>query len=193
MKLTPQLLYSAYSQGYFPMSESRYSEEILWHLPDPRAIIPLNNISIPHSCRKLFNKKIFSFSIDQDFETVIIKCAEREETWINNEIISAYIELHKLGFAHSVEAWSEDKLVGGLYGVHIGGAFFGESMFNTIDNASKLCFYYLCAILVKNNFLLLDSQYGNLHTYSLGAINITSKDYFKLLNPALNIFCDFKM
>lgn len=193
MKLTPQLLFSAYSQGYFPMAESRYSEGVLWHLPDPRAIIPLNNISIPHSSRKIFNKNIFSFSIDKDFPEVILKCAEREETWINNEIISAYIELHKLGFAHSVEARIEGKLVGGLYGVHIGGAFFGESMFNTVDNASKLCFYYLCAILVKNNFLLLDSQYGNPHTYSLCAIDITSDEYFKLLNPALNIYCDFMM
>ncbi len=193
MILTPQLLYSAYSQGYFPMAESRDSAEIFWHMPDPRAIIPLNNINVPHSIRQIFNKNIFSFTINRDFETVIFNCAKRDETWINNEIISAYIDMNKLGFAHSVEAWKDSKLVGGLYGVHIGGAFFGESMFNTVDNASKLCFYYLCAILVKNNFLLLDSQYGNSHTYSLGAVDISSEEYFKLLNPALNIFCDFKI
>ncbi len=193
MKLTPQMLVSAYSQGYFPMADDRFSDTILWHSPDPRAIFPLNNIHIPRTVRQLFNKQKYTFKINTAFLNVLMNCADRDLTWINDKIIYAYTELHHLGFAHSVEAWNGNKLAGGLYGVHVGGAFFGESMFGTESGVAKLCFYYLCYVLLKNNFLLLDSQYGNDFTYSLGAIDVPKEDYDKLLEPALNMECKFKI
>lgn len=193
MILTPQILISAYSQGFFPMAESKDSAEIYWHRPDPRAIFPLYDIKIPKSVRQLFNKRLYTFTVDKDFATVIKKCGDRKKTWINGDIIDAYTGLHKMGNAHSVEAFREGNLVGGLYGVHIGGGFFGESMFGTEPNVAKLCLYILMTILIKNNFILLDSQYGNYFTYSLGAIDISSDEYFKLLTAALNLDCEFKM
>ena len=175
------------------MSDSRHSKEIQWHIPEQRAIFDLRNIRIPRSVRQLFNKKIYRFSIDTAFEEVIRGCADcREDTWINDDIIEQYINLHKDGYAHSVEVWRDGYLMGGLYGVQIGGAFFGESMFSVASNVTKLAFYYLCGILIRNRFKLLDSQYINDFTRQLGAIEIPHEEYIKILEEAVNINCEFE-
>lgn len=192
MILNPDLLLSAYSQGYFPMADS-HNGKIYWHSPDPRAVFPIGNISIARSVRQLFKKGIYQFSIDEEFEQVVRNCGNREDTWINDEIISEYTALHKLGYAHSIEAWRDDELVGGLYGVHLGGGFFGESMYATESNVTKMCFAVLIRILSDNGFILLDSQYINDFTESLGAIEISKELYLRLLEKALTYDCEFKL
>lgn len=191
MILNSDILLSAYSQGVFPMADS-FDGDIYWHSPDPRAVFPLANLKISRSTRQLLLKDIYHYSIDQQFEAVVRHCGDREETWINEEIISEYTKLHQLGYAHSVEVWRGDKLVGGLYGVHIGGGFFGESMFGLEPNVSKLSFCILCRILIENGFILLDSQYINDFTESLGAIEIPRKQYIEILDKALDLDCNFE-
>lgn len=188
--ITSDILIRAYCEGFFPMAESKEGE-IYWHSPDPRAIIPLNNVHIPKSMRKLFQKQIFNFSVNYDFPYVISECSKREDTWISQEIIDVYTELHRIGYAHSVETWVDGKIVGGLYGVAVGGAFFGESMFNHISNSSKAAYYFLIANLLKNKFLLLDSQYINSFTEQLGAIEIPRDAYLKILEQAIHMKCSF--
>ncbi len=184
MLLNPDLLYSAYISGYFPMAESREGE-IYWHCPDFRAILPIEKIKVPRSIRQLFKKNTYTFSVNQCFKEVISQCALREDTWISDDIIEVYTDFHKVGYAHSVEAWLGDELVGGLYGVAIGSAFFGESMFSNKSNTSKLCFYVLTAILRLNKFTLLDSQYLNDHTEMLGAVEISKSEYLSRLYKAV--------
>ncbi len=191
MILNANILLSAYTQGLFPMADS-CDGDIFWHSPDPRAVFPLANLHISRSTRQLLRKNIYHFSIDQNFEEVVRRCGDREETWINDEIIREYSNLHKLGYAHSIEAWHGDKLVGGLYGVHIGGGFFGESMYGTESNVTKLCFCILCRILIENGFILLDSQYINDFTESLGAIEIPRKEYMAVLEKAIAMDCNFE-
>lgn len=188
--IMPEVLVQAYKQGYFPMAESKEGE-IYWHCPDPRAIIPLSNPNKPRSLKQSEKKYGFKYSVDTDFESVIRKCSDREDTWISEEIIISYLQLHELGFAHSVETYSNDKLVGGLYGVAIGGAFFGESMFNNITDAAKGAFYYLVKRLKQKKFLLLDTQYINPFTEQLGAIEIPYSDYLKILIKATNLNTNF--
>ena len=188
--LTTEVLIKAYADGFFPMAESK-DGDIYWHSPDPRAIIPLNTMRIPKSMRQIYRKKIFSFTINNNFDFVIRACAQREDTWISDDIIYAYNNLHRAGFAHSVETWQNGEIVGGLYGVAIGGAFFGESMFNLVSNASKASFYFLMAKLSQNGFVLLDSQYINDFTEQLGAIEIPREEYLKILKGAIQYKCDF--
>lgn len=187
----------AYRIGMFPMADDRHSDVIRFHRPADRAIFPLFDVNIPRTVRQLFHKRKYHFTVDTVFPQVIHNCAERgdnQETWINDDIIDSYIELHKRGNAHSVEVWNEaNEIVGGLYGVHIGGAFFGESMFGKESNVTKLALFFLHYILLKNDFLLLDSQYGNDFTYSMGAIDIDDYDFYTLLNAALNLNREFKM
>lgn len=190
--LTPELVLLAYRQGFFPMAESS-DGEIYWHFPERRAIFPIYNIKVPRSIKKIQRQNIFTYNIDNNFEVVIENCANRRETWINDEIIAVYIDLFYMGNAHSVEVYREDELVGGLYGVAIGGAFFGESMFNLEPNTAKLAFYKLIEILQKNNFSLLDSQYLNPFTHSLGAIEVSKEVYMRMLNDALQMNCNFQM
>lgn len=190
--LTPELVLLAYRQGFFPMAESS-DGEIYWHFPERRAIFPVYDIKVPRSIKKIQRQNIFTYNIDNNFEVVIGNCANRRETWINDEIIAVYIDLFYMGNAHSVEVYREDKLVGGLYGVAIGGAFFGESMFNLEPNTAKLAFYKLIEILQKNNFSLLDSQYLNPFTHSLGAIEVSKEIYMWMLNDALQMNCNFQM
>ena len=180
----------AYREGYFPMAESRYGE-IYWHSPDPRAIFPLAQITVPKDIRKKFKKGIFHFTINKQFDMVIRNCAARNSTWISNEIIDVYNMLHYLGYAHSIETWQDEQLVGGLYGVAIGGAFFGESMFNTVSDASKMAFYLLVPHLISKGFILLDSQYMNPFTRQLGAVDIPREMYMLLLEEALKLDCSF--
>ena len=170
-----------------------FDNEIYWHFPDPRAIFDIYNVPIPRSVRKLYNSGKYYYKIDRAFPEVINYCASRFTTWINQEIIDVYCELHNLGFAHSVEVYNtNNQLVGGLYGVAIGGAFFGESMFNTEPNTAKLAFVKLIEILKHNKFILLDSQYINDFTAQLGAIEITAEDYLKILKIAIYLDTQFK-
>lgn len=187
--LTPELLVMAYQQGYFPMAEP--DGEMYWHSPDPRAIIPLDGVRITKSLRKTVAKGIYETRIDTAFQEVVINCAEREETWISDEIIDAYTHLHELGFAHSVEAWHEDRLVGGLYGVSMGGAFFGESMFAQMTDSSKVAFVRLVEHLRQQRFILLDSQYLNAHIASFGGIEISRNEYLSRLAVATRLPCSF--
>jgi leucyl/phenylalanyl-tRNA--protein transferase len=184
--IPPQVLLMAYQEGYFPMAESR-DGPIYWHFADPRAIIPLNKVKPHKSVRQTIRRENLTFKRDADFETVIRKCAARNETWISDDIIDSYINLHHSGYAHSIETYKDGKLVGGLYGVAIGGAFFGESMFSEISNASKAAFFYLCYHLNKHKFALLDSQYINEHTKLLGAIEIPGSYYLNVLKRAIRI------
>lgn len=162
---------------------------IYWYAPDPRAIIPLDTYKPAKSLRPVLNKKIFDVKLNTAFEKVIRACAEpRTEspgTWISEELIVSYIELHKAGFAHSIECYQHDKLVGGLYGVCIGGAFFGESMFSRVPNSSKVAFHYLISTLNHQNFQLLDTQFINDNVRRYGAIEIPKSEYLLLLQKAI--------
>lgn len=186
---TDELIY-AYSIGFFPMADT-ISKEIYWHCPDPRAIFPIYEIKPSRSTRKAIKKAGFTYTVNNDFESVVRKCGDRSNTWITEEIIDSYVKLNREGFAQSVETWQDDKLVGGLYGVTLGAAFFGESMFSAVSEASKGAFYFLVERLKERNYLLLDSQYINYHTKMLGAVEVSKKVYFHMLNYALKIPCKF--
>ncbi|MEJ5245447.1 MAG: leucyl/phenylalanyl-tRNA--protein transferase [Bacteroidota bacterium] len=183
--LSPEILIKAYCSGYFPMAQSRYGP-IYWHFPEMRAVFLLSEYKIPRKIIKSIKNNNFQFTIDVNFEFVIEQCSNREDTWISDEIIEAYVELHRLGYAHSVEVWSENEICGGLYGVSIGSAFFGESMFNLVNNASKAAFCFLVNHLKNRNYHFIDSQYINHFTAQLGAIEISSNKYLKLLNNAIS-------
>lgn len=187
--ITVEQLLEAYRQGFFPMAETEYV--VLWHSPDPRAIIPLDRVHLPRSLRSVIKKGIFTVRRNERFEEVIHHCANRPHTWISQDLIRLYTELHKLGYAHSVEAYHNERLVGGLYGVALGGAFFGESMFSLMSNASKVCFAHLVEHLRERGFILLDSQYANPFTISLGAIEIPRSQYLTYLAEALQLQCEF--
>lgn len=185
--LTPEILLNAYMTGYFPMADSA-GGAIEWYSPDPRAIIPLDGVKISKSLRKAVEKEIFEIKIDTCFETVMKMCAYRngEETWISDEIVEAFTKLHHMGYAHCVESWFEGELVGGLYGVCINGAYFGESMFSRKTDASKVAFVHLTNRLRERGFLLLDSQFINPHSESLGAIEIPREQYLEQLLTAIS-------
>jgi len=165
--------------------------DIYWHSPDPRAIFPIDVIKFDKNVIKKIRRGDFKFTIDNNFENVILECANRENTWINDEIIETYIELHNMGYAHSIETWKDGNIVGGLYGVAIGGAFFGESMFNKVSDSSKAAFYFLINHLREKKYVLLDSQYINDFTQKLGAILIPKKKYMKLLEYAISLDREF--
>ncbi|MDZ4745441.1 MAG: leucyl/phenylalanyl-tRNA--protein transferase [bacterium] len=186
----PEVLLVGYRNGFFPMAESG-TGRIAWHRPDPRAIIPTDNVHISRSLRKAIQRQTFRITFNTAFETVVTHCSLREESWISDEIIEAYTGLHEMGYAHSVEAWQGSTLVGGLYGVHIGAAFFGESMFSTVSDASKVAFAHLVARLVRREFRLLDTQYINDFTRSLGAVEIPDAEYTVLLADAIAHTCSF--
>jgi leucyl/phenylalanyl-tRNA---protein transferase len=180
----------AYQQGYFPMAEP--DGEMYWHCPDPRAIIPLDGVKISRSLNKTLAKNLYEVRMNTAFDEVITRCALRTETWISDEIIDAYLRLHRLGFAHSVESWYNGRMVGGLYGVSLGGAFFGESMFSTMNDASKVAFVRLTEHLRTRGFILLDSQYLNPHIASLGGVEISRHAYLSMLERALRLSCSFE-
>lgn len=189
-KLSPELLISAYESGYFPMAESRDNTDLLWFNPDPRAIIPLDNFHLSRSLRKLIRQKPYNITVNSAFFAVIHGCAATragaQDSWINKEIIANYLILHELNYAHSVECWDDKgNLVGGLYGVSIGGAFFGESMFSHAPNSSKIAFAYLLEILLACNYTLLDTQFVNEHLLQFGVIEISRSHYLSKLRSAL--------
>ncbi|MDF5691354.1 leucyl/phenylalanyl-tRNA--protein transferase [Aquirufa aurantiipilula] len=188
-----QLIY-AYAKGVFPMADEG---EIHWYSPDPRAIIPIDTYKPAQSLRSVINKHLFEIRIDTQFEAVMRYCAgpraTDSETWISEEIIQAYTDLYRMGFAHSVEAYVDGKLVGGLYGVALGGAYFGESMFSLVSNASKVAFHYLMILLREQGYSLLDTQFMNDNVLRYGAIEISRKDYKSRLAKALKKTCHFEL
>ncbi|MEK7670702.1 MAG: leucyl/phenylalanyl-tRNA--protein transferase [Bacteroidota bacterium] len=188
--LDPDFLLVAYCNGYFPMATSR-TGHIEWFSPDPRAIIPLDKFKISRSLKQKVHKKFFEIRIDTAFESVMRACASREDTWISEEIISVYTELHRRGFAHSVETWHDGKLVGGLYGVAIRGAFFGESMFSRMTDASKVAIVHLVERMKQRSLTLLDAQYMTEHLRVFGTIEIPRSSYLQLLSRALDVHTTF--
>ncbi len=182
--LDPDFVVSAYCAGYFPMAESR-TGPISWFSPDPRAIIPLDGFRVSRSLRQSVRKGTYEVRVDTAFGDVIRACAEREETWISDEIIRTYTALHERGVVHSVEAWAGGELAGGLYGVSIGGAFFGESMFSRARDASKVALVSLVSRLKERGFLLLDTQIINDYVRQFGAREIPREQYMNLLARAL--------
>jgi leucyl/phenylalanyl-tRNA--protein transferase len=190
--LDPDVIIAAYRSAYFPMADSR-TRIISWYSPDPRAIIPLDAFRVSRSLQQIVRKQVFEIRVDTSFSDVIQCCARREETWISEEIISAYATLHARGVAHSVESWKQGELVGGLYGVSIGGAFFGESMFSTTSNASKVALVHLAEILRGCGFRLLDTQCINEHVKQFGAIEIPRSTYLEKLSDALHLQADFSV
>lgn len=183
--LDPDLLLRAYSIGVFPMADSREAAELFWVEPRRRAILPLDAFRLSGSLRKTLRSDRFEVTRDQAFAEVVRLCAEREATWINAEIEASYIRLHEAGRAHSIEAWQDGRLVGGLYGVRLGAAFFGESMVSLARDASKVALAWLVARLRVGGFRLLDCQFMTDHLESLGAIEIDQEDYLALLDSAL--------
>lgn len=182
--ISADLLLHAYRQSAFPMAME--DGEIAWFSPDPRAIVPLESFHVPHGLQRVLKRMPFEIRVNTAFDVVIRNCAAREETWINEEIITSYSNLHRLGHAHSVEAWSNGQLAGALYGVALGGAFFGESMFHTVTDASKVALHALVERLRRNGFSLLDTQWITPHLRFFGAIEIPRSHYQKLLAAALD-------
>lgn len=193
--IDPELLLHAYASGVFPMAEDADDPEIFWVRPEKRGIIPLDNFHVPKSLQKTIRKGRFEIRRNSDFAGVIDGCAsgtgERARTWINQPIREAYARLFQRGHCHTVEAWHEDKLVGGLYGVSLGRAFFGESMFSRMTDASKVCLVHLVDHLKKRGFVLLDTQFITPHLQRFGAIEIERKQYETLLAEALNGYASF--
>jgi leucyl/phenylalanyl-tRNA--protein transferase len=183
--IDPDLLIDAYKHGFFPMADSR-SGPIRWYSPDPRTIIPLDALNISRSLKQIIKKNIFKISVDTAFEDVIRHCAGRTDTWISEEIIQNYVTLYNNGNAHSVEAWKDETLAGGLYGVSIGSAFFGESMFSIARDASKVALVYLVDHLRNAAYELLDTQFMTPHLRSLGAIEISRAEYLNILHRAVS-------
>ena len=184
-QLDPRLLLQGYAAGIFPMADSRDAADLFWVEPRSRAIIPLDRFHCSHSLRKTLRSGRFTVTLDRDFPAVISACAEREETWINGEIERSMLALHGLGHAHSIEVWHDGQLVGGLYGVKLGRAFFGESMFSTMTDASKVALAWLVARLRTGGYRLLDCQFMTDHLASLGAVTVTRSAYAELLSAAV--------
>ncbi|MDO1558837.1 leucyl/phenylalanyl-tRNA--protein transferase [Brevundimonas sp. 2R-24] len=194
--LTPHDLLQAYAMGVFPMADSRDDPEVYFVRPRLRALLPLEGLKVSRRLARTVRQDRFAVTVDEDFAGVLDACAAarpgREDTWINGPIRALYLELHRLGFAHSIECREADgRLVGGLYGVALGGAFFGESMFSDARDASKAALIHLAARLKAGRFALLDAQFMTPHLASLGAIEIDQADYLARLERALRIEADF--
>ena len=187
--LTSELLLEAYSRGIFPMG---VDGEIEWFSPDPRAIIPLDSFHVPRTLRQKWRQGAFEIRIDTVFDEVMRACADRPEgTWITEEILKSYNRLHTLGFAHSLEAWKDGELAGGLYGVSIGAAFFGESMFHRVTDASKIALVALVERLRDREFTLLDTQFRTEHLDRFGTVEISRDEYLTRLSEAIQLSRSF--
>lgn len=195
MTLTPGILLRAYAAGLFPMADSADDPELFWVDPEQRGILPLDAVHIPHRLRRTLRSTSFEVRCNTAFAAVIRACAapapDRPSTWINDEILTLYTALHHLGHAHSVEVWQEDELVGGLYGVSLGGVFCGESMFSRATDASKIALVHLAARLVTGGFALLDTQFVTDHLRQFGAIEIPRAEYHRRLRVALKLSAQF--
>lgn len=188
-RIPPDLLLKAYASGVFPMAENADDPEVFWVRPETRGVIPLDAFHVPKSLAKVIRQARFEVRYDSDFAGVIDGCAEtgegRASTWINAPIREAYLDLHRRGHCHSVEAWRDGRLVGGLYGVSLGAAFFGESMFSRERDASKVCLAHLVERLRRQGFVLLDTQFTTEHLKRFGAVDVPRRKYEKLLEQAL--------
>jgi leucyl/phenylalanyl-tRNA---protein transferase len=192
--LPPDLLLSAYANGWFPMAVG--DGEIRWFSPDPRGIFPLDRFHVPRRLARVIRRGAFTIHINRSFDEVIRACAlaDRDDdggTWIDQQIYESYCALHRAGFAHSVEAWFEGRLAGGLYGVALGGAFFGESMFHVVTDASKVALVALVDRLNARGFTLLDTQWTTGHLEQFGAVDIPRRQYLELLAEAIEQDCEF--
>ena len=183
--ITPALLLSAYSSGLFPMSEGRDDPDIFWVDPQRRGVFPLDRFHVSRSLAKRLRRGDYSVTYNRDFQSVMEHCADRPETWINAEIFDLYGQLHRHGHAHSLEVWMDGVLAGGTYGVTLGAAFFGESMFSTRRDGSKIALAWLVAHLRKTGFMLFDTQFITPHLASLGAIEIPRGKYRTYLSQAI--------
>jgi leucyl/phenylalanyl-tRNA--protein transferase len=191
-----ELLVGAYQQGIFPMAHPECDDEIYWYAPDPRAILPLDErFHVPRRLAQRVRAGEFEVRVDTAYREVMEACAApramSDTTWISEGLVDAYTELHELGFAHSVEAWRDDELVGGLYGVAVGGLFAGESMFHRASNASKVCLVHLVERLRERDFALLDIQFLTAHLERFGAIEIPRAEYERRLAEAIRLDCTF--
>ncbi len=192
IELSPQLLLHAYANGLFPMAESAVASDLYWYDPDRRGILPLDGFHVPRKLRRTVRRGVFEVRVNTAFRAVMEGCAgARPTTWINREILDIYCRLHELGHAHSVEAWKDGALAGGLYGVSLGGAFFGESMFSLATDASKVALVHLVARLRRGGFSLLDTQFVTDHLSQFGATEMPRDDYRWLLWEATELEADF--
>jgi leucyl/phenylalanyl-tRNA--protein transferase len=195
--ITPEILLRAYAAGIFPMAEDARDCEIFWVDPEQRGVLPLDRFHLPRRLRRTLRHSPFAVRCDTSFAEVVYGCAEprheRPKTWINREIVQLYVGLFRLGFAHSVECWSAETLVGGLYGVALGGAFFGESMFSRANDASKVALAHLVARLRLGGFRLLDTQFVTAHLARFGAIEIPRTQYRRALANALEVDAHFRV
>jgi leucyl/phenylalanyl-tRNA--protein transferase len=193
--LTWEQLYNKYVDGYFPMADE--TGRVTWHNPRHRAVFEINTYKPKKSIRPVLNSGVYTVKINENFEAVINECSKPRDVfggqWLNQSMISAYIRLHLEGYAHSVEIYKNNTLIGGLYGVHLGGVFFGESMFSKESNASKIAFHHLMVILQENDFIMLDSQYLNDHTEMLGAIEISKNAFLETLKIGIQLSRHFKL
>lgn len=187
---TKELVLSAYSQGIFPMGHD--DGLIRWYSPDPRCIFDFETFHVPRRLIRTYRSGKFEMKVNSAWDEVLHQCANRDSTWITDDIFRVYTELHEDGFAHSVEAYFEGKLAGGLYGVSIGGAFMGESMFHNVTDASKVCLVYLVERMKERGFTLLDSQYMTEHLSTFGAVLISRREYLIRLEQALRLKCRFE-
>ena len=189
--VTPELVLQAYAVGLFPMAETRDDDSLYWIDPKERGVLPLDGVHVPKSLRKALRRGVFEVRIDTDFAQVLEQCRRqadnRPESWINDQIAEIYNALHAMGRAHSVECWHDCALVGGLYGVSLGGAFFGESMFTRVRDASKVALIHLCARLKQGGYVLLDCQFITAHLKRFGAVEIPRAEYRERLARALKV------
>lgn len=187
--ISVELLVQAYLSGSFPMADPDEGDQIYWHTPETRGLIPLDDtFKVPKNLMRLYKKEKFELTINRAFPEVIEQCSllRQGDTWISEEIIAVYTEMHKLGLAHSFEVWLDGVLVGGLYGVAIGKAFFGESMFHTVSDASKIALVFLVEFLKEQNFQLLDCQYLNPHLLQFGAYEVTQEEFLSRLQEIIH-------
>ncbi|MGE8943773.1 leucyl/phenylalanyl-tRNA--protein transferase [Leptospira interrogans] len=195
LEITPQVLLKAYACGIFPMAESADDPQLYWIEPQARGILPLDQIIVPKRLRRTIRQSPYRVQVNTALEAVIDGCAAsrpgRQTTWINARIRNLYLELHRLGYCHSVEVWDESRLVGGLYGVALGGAFFGESMFSEVRDASKIALIHLCARLIHGRFVMLDTQFVTDHLRQFGTVEIDREEFHEHLEAALKVEGNF--
>jgi len=191
LEVTPALVLRAYAAGVFPMADSAETEEIFWVDPRKRGILPLNAFHLSRSLRKRILRGGYQVRVDHAFDAVLAACADRPETWINPTIRELYVGLNRMGHAHSVEVWADGELAGGLYGVRLGAAFFGESMFSRIRDASKIALVHLVARMKAGGFTLLDTQFTTPHLEAMGARSIPKANYHEMLDRAVSRQADF--
>ncbi len=195
LEITPQVLLKAYACGIFPMAESADDPQLYWIEPQARGLLPLDSVIVPSRLRRTIRQTPYQVRINTAFDGIIEGCAAsrpgRQTTWINTRIRNLYRDLHKLGYCHTVEVWDGARLVGGLYGVALGGAFFGESMFSDVRDASKIALVHLCARLIHGGFVMLDTQFVTDHLRQFGTIEVNRVEFHGQLDAALKVKADF--